>query len=71
MLDPAVLRRVNRHADLVAVAIYDDPIPHFSAVGVELPPERARVLVRSLWLLLLLLRLLMKSARATDSSPTS
>ena len=44
MLDPAVLRRVQRRADLVAVAIYDDPIPHYSAVGVELPPERARAL---------------------------
>lgn len=44
MLDPAVLRRVLQHADPVAVAIYDDPIPHFSAVGVELPPERARAL---------------------------
>ena len=44
MLDPAVLRRVQRHADLVAVAIYDDPIPHWSAVGVDLAPERARAL---------------------------
>jgi glycosyltransferase involved in cell wall biosynthesis len=44
MLDPDVLRQVERRADLVAVAIYDDPIPHFSAVGVELAPERARAL---------------------------
>lgn len=44
MLDPAVVRRVQRRADLVAVAIYDDPIPHHAAVGVELAPERARAL---------------------------
>lgn len=44
MLDPAVLRRVQRRADLVAVAIYDDPIPHHAALGVELAPDVARAL---------------------------
>lgn len=44
MLDPDVLRHVRRRADPVAVAIYDDPIPHFSALGIELTAEHARTL---------------------------
>lgn len=46
MLDPDVVQRVRQRADLVAVAIYDDPIPHHSALGVELSAERASELRR-------------------------
>ncbi len=46
MLDPDVVRRVQQRADMVAVAIYDDPIPHHAALGVELAPELARALRR-------------------------
>lgn len=41
MLDADVVRRLRRRADLVAVAIYDDPIPHHAALGVELTPDEA------------------------------
>jgi len=43
-LDPEVVRRLRSRADLVAVAIYDDPIPHHAALGIELAPKRARAL---------------------------
>jgi glycosyltransferase involved in cell wall biosynthesis len=45
-LDAAVIRRLRRRADLVAVAIYDDPIPHNAALGFELAPERDRALLK-------------------------
>lgn len=46
MLWPSVLRKVKRRADLVAVAIYDDPIPHHAALGFPLDPARAFLLRR-------------------------
>jgi glycosyltransferase involved in cell wall biosynthesis len=46
MLAPDVMRRVARVADPVAVAIYDDPLPHWSALGVELAPDEAAALTR-------------------------
>lgn len=45
-LDAEVVRRLRHRADLVAVAIYDDPIPHHAALGVDLSPEEARALRR-------------------------
>lgn len=44
MLDPDVLRRLRKLADLTAVAIYDDPVPHHAALGIELSPDDARTL---------------------------
>lgn len=44
MLEPDVVRRLQRHADLVAVAIYDDPLPHHDALGITLEPARAEAL---------------------------
>lgn len=46
MLDLEVLRRVERRAELVAVAIYDDPIPHHDALGVPLNAREARALLK-------------------------
>ena len=43
-LDADVIAQLQRRADLVAVAIYDDPVPHHSALGVALAPEQARAL---------------------------
>lgn len=45
-LDADVVRRLRSRADLVAVAIYDDPIPHHAALGVELSADEARALRR-------------------------
>ena len=44
MLEPDVLRHLQRRSDLVAVAIYDDPVPHHSALGIELAEEEAHAL---------------------------
>jgi len=46
MLDLDVVQRLRQRADLVAVAIYDDPIPHHAALGVELTPDAAAALQR-------------------------
>jgi glycosyltransferase involved in cell wall biosynthesis len=46
MLEPHVVRRVTRVADPVAVAIYDDPLPHWSALGLRLAPDEAAALTR-------------------------
>jgi glycosyltransferase involved in cell wall biosynthesis len=43
-LDPGVVRRLRRRADLVAVAVYDDPLLHNEALGFELPRPLARTL---------------------------
>jgi glycosyltransferase involved in cell wall biosynthesis len=46
MLEADVVERLRPRADLVAVAIYDDPIPHHAALGVELTPDEASRLRR-------------------------
>ena len=46
MLEADVVKRLRGRADLVAVAIYDDPIPHHAALGIELAPRQARALRR-------------------------
>ena len=45
-LEPAVIRRLKGRADLVAVAVYDDPLLHIEALGFQLPHEQARALAR-------------------------
>ena len=44
MLDPSIVERLDRYADLVAVAIYDDPVPHHDAIGLPLAPDHAQTL---------------------------
>jgi glycosyltransferase involved in cell wall biosynthesis len=46
MLDLDVLALVEERSEPVAVAIYDDPIPHHDAIGLPLDPARAEALRR-------------------------
>jgi len=46
MLEAELVRRLGRLADLTAVAIYDDPVPHHAALGIELSADEARALRR-------------------------
>lgn len=44
-LDADVIDQLRRRADLTAVAIYDDPVPHRAALGVPASEDEARELV--------------------------
>jgi glycosyltransferase involved in cell wall biosynthesis len=44
-LDADVIEQLRRRADLTAVAIYDDPVPHRAALGIPATEDDARALV--------------------------
>lgn len=44
-LDAEVIEQLRRRADLTAVAIYDDPVPHRAALGIPAAEDEARAMV--------------------------